>query len=64
MDLLALAKRVAADIKAGLVGKEALLPFKELVLDPDFGVFLDRLDSRLVRFLNLARKSGINLNPI
>lgn len=61
---LALAKRVAVDIKAGLMEKEALLPFKDLVLDRDFGAFLDRLDSRLVRFLNLARRSGMDLNPI
>jgi len=60
---LALAKQVAADVRAGLAPREALLDFRELVIHPDFKAYLERLDPGLLRFLNLARKGLVSSPP-
>jgi hypothetical protein len=60
---MALAKQVAADVRAGLAPREALLDFRELVIHPDFKAYLERLDPRLLRFLSLARKGLVSSPP-
>jgi hypothetical protein len=61
---MALAKQVAADVRAGLAPREALLDFRELVIHPDFKAYLERLDPSLLRFLNLARKGLVSSTPL
>ncbi|VCU54957.1 hypothetical protein TTHNP4_00407 (plasmid) [Thermus thermophilus] len=63
-DYLAQAKKVAADVKAGLATKEALLSFLEAASDPRFSTYLERLDPNLFRFINLVVKGRVSGKPV